>query len=288
MILMATSPSNSAPIGVLAGGGSLPLEVARSIIERGRPVHIVGIRGEADDLIEAHPHTWVKWGEVGGILRAFAGAGCTSMVIIGAVHRPDLANVRLDLGAIRNLPLLLSLKVGGDDSILSTIVRFFERKGLTVLGAHEVAPDLVAREGVLGRHRPAKENSRDIARGSEVVHTLGRLDVGQGAVVARNYVLAVEAAEGTDDMLARAARLRQWGEGKRRGVLVKMSKPGQELRVDLPTIGPRTIELAVKAGLAGVAIEAGRVLIAERAATIDVADQAGLFLVGIRGAGDRV
>lgn len=283
---MAPSTPSGTPIGILAGGGGLPIEVARSITDRGGHVHIVGIRGEADARIESYPHSWVKWGEVGGILRAFAGAGCRSMVIIGAVHRPDLANVRLDLGAIRNLPLLLSLKVGGDDSILSTIVRFFERKGLQVLGAHEVAPDLVAPEGRLGRHAPAKEHARDIARGSEVVRTLGRLDVGQGAVVTRGYVLCVEAAEGTDDMLARAARLRQWGEGKKRGVLVKMVKPGQELRVDLPTIGPRTIELAAKAGLAGVAIEAGRVLIAEREATIAAADGAGLFLVGFA-AGDE-
>lgn len=284
---MAASIPSSTPIGILAGGGALPLEVARCVALQGGAVHIVGIIGEADQSIENYPHTWVKWGEVGGILKAFAGADCRSMVIIGAVHRPDLANVRLDLGAIRNLPLLLSLKVGGDDSILSTIVRFFERKGLTVLGAHEVAPDLVAPEGKLGRHAPAKEQVRDIARGTEVVHTLGRLDVGQGAVVTRGYVLAVEAAEGTDDMLGRAARLRQWGEGKRRGVLVKMSKPGQELRVDLPTIGPRTIELAAKAGLAGIAIEAGRVLIAERETTVAAADRAGLFLVGVKAEGAR-
>lgn len=259
----------------------LPVRVAQSVIARGGAAHIVGLIGEADKAIEAFPHTWVKWGEVGGILKALDGAGAKSLIIIGSVSRPDLANVRLDFGAIRNLPLLLSLKVGGDDSILSTIVRFFENKGLTVLGAHEVAPDLVAPIGALGRRAPTKEDHKDIAHGTEVVRTLGRLDVGQGAVIARGYVLAVEAAEGTDEMLERAGRLRQWGEGKRRGVLVKMSKPGQELRVDLPAIGPKTVELAAKAGLSGIAIEAGRVLIAEREEAVAAAERAGLFIAGI-------
>jgi DUF1009 family protein len=259
----------------------LPVRVAQSVVGRGGAVHIVGLAGEAEKAIESFPHTWVKWGEVGGILRALEGAGCRSLVIIGAVNRPDLANVRLDFGAIRNLPLLLSLKVGGDDSVLSTVVRFFEAKGLEVLGAHEVAPDLVAPVGPLGQRSPAKDDAKDISHGSEVVRRLGQLDVGQAAVVARGYVLAVEAAEGTDEMLERAARLRQWGEGKRRGVLVKMSKPGQELRVDLPTIGPRTVDLAAKAGLAGVAIEAGRVLIAEREETVGIAERQGLFIIGI-------
>jgi DUF1009 family protein len=278
MVSTSTAPVT---IGILAGGSMLPIQVAQSIAARGGAVHIVGLVGEAEKAIESFPHTWVKWGEVGGILKAFEVAGCRSLVIIGAVNRPDLANIRLDFGAIRNLPLLLSLKVGGDDSILSTIVRFFESKGLTVLGAHVVAPNLVAPVGPLGRRTPAKDDAKDIAQGTAVVRALGTLDVGQAAVVARGYVLAVEAAEGTDDMLERAARLRQWGEGKRRGVLVKMSKPGQELRVDLPTIGPKTVELAAKAGLAGIAIEAGRVLIAERAATIAGAEHHGLFIAGI-------
>ncbi|MEZ5926673.1 MAG: UDP-2,3-diacylglucosamine diphosphatase LpxI [Hyphomicrobiaceae bacterium] len=278
---MAHSPPSSSPIGILAGGGGLPVELARSIVARGGRVHIVGLMGEAESAVEAFPHTWVKWGEVGGILKALDGAACKSLVIIGSVSRPDLANVRLDFGAIRNLPLLLSLKVGGDDSILSTIVRFFESKGLTVLGAHEVAPDLVAPVGPCGRRAPSKDDAKDIAHGTEVVRTLGRLDVGQGAVVARGYVLAVEAAEGTDEMLERAGRLRQWGEGKRRGVLVKMSKPGQELRVDLPTIGPRTVELAARAGLAGLAIEASRVLIAGRDTVVSLADREGLFVFGV-------
>jgi DUF1009 family protein len=283
--MTSSIPAHGA-IGILAGGGSLPVRVAQSVRARGGQVHIVGLAGEAEAAIEAFPHSWVKWGEVGGILKALEGAGCRSLVIIGSVSRPDLASVRLDFGAIRNLPLLLSLKVGGDDSVLSTVVKFFETKGLAVLGAHEVAPDLVAPVGALGRRAPGKEDAKDIARGAEVVRTLGRLDVGQAAVVSRGYVLAVEAAEGTDEMLERAGRLRQWGEGKRRGVLVKMCKPGQELRVDLPTIGPRTVELAAKAGLAGVAIEAGRVLVAERDEAVARADRDGLFMAGIPVAGE--
>jgi hypothetical protein len=262
----------------------LPLAIAESAEQDGRPVHIVAIRGEADPAIERHPHTWVAWGEIGRLLDALKSNQCSELVIIGSVSRPDLKNVRFDLGAIRNLPLILSLTVGGDDAVLGSIVRFFEAKGLVVRGAHEVAPGLVAPLGPLGRERPSAESERDIAKGLEVVRALGALDVGQGAVVVRNHVLAVEAAEGTDAMLERAKGLRQWGEkGSRRrnGVLVKLPKPGQELRVDLPAIGPRTVRLAADAGLAGIAVAAGHVLLAERAEFVRLADAEGLFVLGV-------
>jgi DUF1009 family protein len=246
-------------------------------------VHILGISGEADDKIALYPHTWLKWGEVGKLFATLEDQGCRDLVIIGAVTRPDLANVKFDFGAIRNLPFLLSLGVGGDDHVLSSVVRFIEGKGYRVRGAGDVAPELLAAEGRLGARTPSPEDRQDLEAGFRVVSALGRLDVGQAAVVVKGHILAVEAAEGTDAMLARCAKLRE-GRGGRHpgaaGVLVKAPKPGQEERVDLPTIGPDTVERAAKAGLAGIAIAAGRVLIADRAAAITAADQHGLFLVG--------
>lgn len=271
------------PLGIIAGGGLLPCVIADAAAARGMPFHIVGIRGEAREEIERFPHTWVKWGEVGKMFAALDERGCRDLVIIGGVTRPDLANLKFDLGAIRNLPFIVSLGIGGDDHVLSRVVRFLESKGYRVHGADDVAPELLAGEGMLGDRGPSAEDRIDIQTGFRVVGALGRLDVGQAAVVADGYVLAVEAAEGTDAMLVRCAELRELGRPRRRsrsGVLVKAPKPGQEERVDLPTIGAETVRKAAAAGLAGIAVAAGHVLIAERAATIAAANEHGLFLVG--------
>jgi DUF1009 family protein len=271
------------PLGIIAGRGPLPCMLAEAASARGLPLHIVAIRGEAREEIERFPHTWIKWGEIGKMFAALDKNGCGDLVIIGGVSRPDFANVRLDLGALKTLPFLLSLGKGGDDHVLSRIVRFFEDKGYRVHGAGDVAPNLLAEAGTLGNRAPSADDKADIAMGFKVVGALGRLDVGQAAVVVKGHVLAVEAAEGTDAMLARCAELRQSGRTRRHaraGVLVKAPKPGQEERVDLPTIGPETVRKAAAARLAGIAVAAGQVLMAERAATIEAANQNGLFLVG--------
>jgi DUF1009 family protein len=276
------------PLAIIAGGGALPIALAAAAAAQGRAVHVIGIRGEADAKISRFPHTWLKWGEVGKLFATLEGLGCRDLVIIGSVSRPDLANVRFDFGAIKNLPFLLGLGVGGDDQVLSSVVRFLEGKGYRVYGAGEVAPELLAAEGNLGPQTPSPDDRADIETGFRVVSALGRLDVGQAAVVVKGRVLAVEAAEGTDAMLVRCAELRKGG--RRRGlagVLVKAPKPGQEERVDLPTIGPDTVEMAAQAGLAGIAVAAGRVLIADRDATIAAAGQHGLFLVGQKLASDQ-
>jgi DUF1009 family protein len=266
-------------LAIIAGGGTLPCAVAEAAVTAGRTVHIVGIRGEAEAAIERFPHTWVKWGEVGKLFASLEDHDCRDLVIIGGVTRPDLANIKFDMGAITHLPRLLRLGLGGDDSVLAALVRFFEDKGYRVQSAADVAPDLVAGEGTLGAKTPSAADRADIDAAFNVVEALGRLDVGQAAIVANGHVLAVEAAEGTDAMLARCADLRR-RRRDRAGVLVKAPKPGQELRVDMPTIGPETVRKAADAGLAGIAVSAGRVLIAERAATIAAADAQGLFLIG--------
>jgi DUF1009 family protein len=276
------------PLAVIAGGGTLPIALAAAAAAQGRAVHVIGIRGEADAKISRFPHTWLKWGEVGKLFATLEGLGCRDLVIIGSVSRPDLANVRFDFGAIKNLPFLLGLGVGGDDQVLSSVVRFLEGKGYRVYGAGEVAPELLAAEGTIGDKAPSPDDRADIETGFRVVSALGSLDVGQAAVVVKGRVLAVEAAEGTDAMLARCAELRKGGRRRgHAGVLVKAPKPGQEERVDLPTIGPDTVELAAQAGLAGIAVAAGRVLIADRNATIAAAGQHGLFLVGQKLARDQ-
>lgn len=286
----ADSPASSraadieGPLGIIAGRGPLPCILAKEAETRGFPLHIVAIRGETDGDVERFPHTWIKWGELGKLLAAFENSGCRDLVIIGGVNRPNFDSMRFDIGAIKTLPFLLSLAKGGDDRVLSQVVRFFEGKGYRVHGAGDVVPELLAKEGKLSAKGPSAEDKVDIEMGLKVVRGLGRLDIGQAAVVAKGYVLAVEAAEGTDAMLRRCAELRSSGRthGAQTGVLVKAPKPGQEERVDMPTIGPETIRNAAAAGLAGIAVAAGHVLMAERTATIQAADEHKIFLLGER------
>ncbi len=268
------------PLGILAGNGRLPLEVAEVVSASGRPVHLVGIVGEAEPAIQRHPHTWVGLGQVGAMLRAFRAAGCRDLVILGGVRRPNPRALRLDAGFFLNLPAILSLMAGGDDSVLRRVATFFRRRGFRVVGAHEVAPSLLAGEGVLGGREPDLDLRQDIATGIALIEALGPADVGQAVVIASGRPVAIEAAEGTDLMLARLAELRSRGVGGSGGVLIKSPKPGQELRIDLPAVGPRTVEGAAAAGLDGIAVAAGQVLVAERSATRRALDEAGLFLFG--------
>lgn len=281
-----TKPTNkqTAGLSIIAGGGEMPLSVAQAAASAGRPIHIFGISGNADRGIEEFPHSWINFAHIGKILSVSRAKNFHELVIVGAVKRPVFRDLRPDFGAIINLPGLLGWTVGGDNSVLAGIIGFFESKGFTVVGAHEIAPNLLAGQEIFTRRKPGKTDKADIAVGLNVVSTLGALDVGQAAVVSHQYVLAVEAAEGTDQMLNRCKSLNKRGDnkrGKRSGVLVKCAKPGQERRIDLPTVGPDTVRRAAEAGLAGIAIAADDVLIVNRDKFIQAADEAGLFVVGV-------
>ncbi|HEY1246151.1 MAG TPA: UDP-2,3-diacylglucosamine diphosphatase LpxI [Hyphomicrobiaceae bacterium] len=267
-------------IGILAGGGRLPLTIAESVIGRGGSVHIVAIEGEADPAIARFPHTWVNWGQVGRMVDTLRSQRTDALVIAGGVRRPDLWKLRPDVGFFLSLPQILQMLAGGDDSVLSRVVRFFEAKGIVVRGAHEVAPDLLVRSGPAGAPALDGQARADAELGFAVRAALGTLDAGQAVVVAGGRVLAIEGAEGTDAMLGRVAVLRG-DTATPSGVLAKGPKPGQELRVDMPVIGPRTVSAVADAGLAGVAIEAGAVLLLDRAAAIAAADASGIAIEGL-------
>jgi DUF1009 family protein len=283
---ISRSSATAAPpfgrLGILAGGGRLPVIVAESVTARGGRVHIVGIEGEADPEIARFPHTWVNWAQIGRMVAALRGEGGGELVIAGAVRRPDLARLRPDAGFFRSLPQIAGLLAGGDDSVLSRVVRFFEVQGLTVRGAHEVAPDLLAEAGRVGAAGLSPAERRDADVGFAVRAALGPLDAGQAVVVAGGRVLAIEGAEGTDAMLERVAARRQGRSSPLpAGVLAKGPKPGQEMRVDMPVIGARTVELAAAAGLAGVAVEAGGVLVLGREDVAQAAAARGLAIEGL-------
>jgi DUF1009 family protein len=269
-------------IGILAGGGRLPLTIAESLAARGEGVHIVAIEGEADPAVARFPHTWVNWGQIGRMVATLRGEGAEALVIAGTVRRPNLRHIRPDAGFFRSLPQIVAMLGGGDDSVLTRVVRFFERQGLRVSGVHEVVPELLAGAGSIARAPLADRERVDAEIGFAARRALAPVDTGQAVVVAEGRVLAIEGPEGTDAMLQRVAALGSGASrGLRRGVLAKGPKPGQERRVDLPAIGPRTVEQAAAAGLAAVVVEAGGLLVLDRAELIAAADAAGCAVHGL-------
>jgi len=244
---------------------------------------VIGIRGEADEEITAFPHKWVKWGEVGRLLAALRFHRAQDLVLVGRISsRPDYLSMSLDRGGSLVRQAILRIFNGGDNSVLLGAVRLFESRGFRIVGAHEIARELVVPASWLSRVQAIPRDLRDGEMAFGAAKAIGRLDIGQAAVAIAGRVVALEGAEGTDGMLERVAALRACGrirwQGKA-GALGKCAKPHQDLRVDMPTIGPETVRAVAAAGLAGIVVEAGQVMIAEREETIRLANNLGLFLV---------
>jgi len=280
------SPSQiSSPVGLIAAGGAMPFAVADSLAARGIDAVLFALRGACDPARVQHfRHHWISVGELGRAVKLFRAEGCRDLVFIGSLVRPALSEVRLDWGTLRAIGQIWAAFRGGDDHLLSGIGRILERDGFRMVGIRDVAPDLLVPEGCLTRIAPDDASTADIAKGREVIRALSPFDIGQAAVVIDGHVVAVEDIEGTDGLLLRAARLREEGRirvAANHGVLVKAPKSGQDLRFDLPTIGPRTIEGAASAKLAGIAVVAGNTLVADPQTMIEKADAAGLFIAGV-------
>jgi DUF1009 family protein len=280
------------PLAVVCGGGSLPLEVAKAAQSQGREVLMLALRGSAEpEIVSGFPHRWIGIGQFGHACRHAKAAGCRDIVMIGSVLRPHIADVRFDFFTLRMLPRIMRAFRSGDDHLLSSIAKLFEEQGFRVLGAHEVAPQILMPNGPLGGLKPGDADRADIARALDLLRATGPFDVGQAVVVSDNRVLAIEGAEGTDLMLERLAELRGKGRIRARqggGVLVKAPKPSQDHRIDLPSIGPRTVEGVARAGLAGIAVVAGSTIVAEPDRIAAAADGANVFVVGISADGTGV
>jgi hypothetical protein len=276
---------NSSPIGLVAGGGAMPFAVADSLVARGATPVLFALRGACDPVrVERFRHHWISVGQLGRAMRLFRAENCRDLVFIGTLVRPALSEIRLDWGTVRVLGRVWAAFRGGDDHLLSGIGDIFEQDGFRMVGVKDIAPDLLMPEGSLTRAVPDETATTDIARGRAVLQALSPYDVGQAVVVIDGHVVGVEDIEGTDGLLARVARLRNEGRIRARatrGVLVKAPKSGQDLRFDLPTLGPRTVEGAAKAQLAGIAIVAGNTIVAEPQAMIAAADAAGMFVTGL-------
>jgi UDP-2,3-diacylglucosamine hydrolase len=253
---------------------------------QGREVVMFALRGWADpQRVAAYRHYWGALGQFGWVCRQARAEGCRDIVFIGTIARPPLWRLRFDWGTLRILPSVAAAYRGGDNHLLSSVARAFEQQGFRLLGAHEVAPEILMPAGGLSKRQPNAQERADMTQALRLLEAIGKFDVGQAAVVAGNHVLAIEGVEGTDKMLERVAELRARQIGGIGGVLVKAPKPGQDWRFDLPSIGPLTVEGAARAGLAGVAVLARASIVAEPQRVTALADAHNIFVVGVNADG---
>ena len=275
----------SSPVGLVAGGGVLPFAVGEALAARGITPVIFAIKGFCDPVAVARfKHHWISLGQLGRLTRLLRTEKCRDLAFIGTLIRPALSEIRLDWGTMRVLPRVWAAFRGGDDHLLSSIGHLLEKDGFRLVGVKDLAPELLMPAGCLTRATPDRDAEADIVRGREVLHALGPFDIGQAAVVIDGHVVGVEGIEGTDSLLARIAQLRSEGRIRsklQRGVLVKMPKRGQDLRLDLPTTGLQTVDGVIAAGLAGLATVAGHTIVADPQPMIDAADRAGAFVIGL-------
>ncbi|PKR59568.1 LpxI family protein [Thalassospira lohafexi] len=281
-----TAPQDNSPpkLGIIAGGGALPARLAAAAKAAGRAVFVVMLDGHANDpTLESYPQTTLRLGAAAKILDAMRAEDCVDIVLAGKVARPSFSAMRPDWRATKIL-MKVGMKALGDDGLLRLVGQELEREGFRLIGAHEILTDLAVEEGVLGKVQPDEQAMSDAKHGLSVARILGQADVGQGCVVQQGLVLALEAIEGTDEMLRRSALYKREGVG---GVLVKSAKPQQDKRLDLPAIGLKTIEESHKAGLRGIALLAGGTMIIDREAVLARADALGMFIVGLRADDDQ-
>lgn len=281
-----------ARVGIIAGGGSLPVEVAAGLAGRGHSPVVIMIEGEVDRKsdLAGYEHANLALEDIGSLVSLLRRRKISHLVLAGEVRRrPRLIDLRLSLGLLAVVPSMIMALASGDDGLLKVLTRGLEARGVRVVGAHEIVPELVAAEGSLTKAAPRKSDWRDIRAAHAAAKAIGALDIGQAAVAIGGRAIALEGIEGTHGLLERTRQLRGHGRlaGRTRGVLVKCAKPGQELRADLPSIGPFTVEAAHAAGLAGIAVEAGRSLVLEGPATIARANALGLFVIGLPGTGPQ-
>lgn len=273
-----------APIALIAGRGDLPFEVVRTCVARGRPIVVVAIEGQHDDALLnlGVPTVVLGFGAVGALFDFLRAHRVQDIVMVGQMARPALSSLRMDAEGARLLARLGFRAFLGDNALMTFVVQTLEKEGFHVVGVESVlAQDILASSGILGVHPVPPMAWDDIRRGLGILKSLSDQDVGQAVIIQQGLVLGIEAIEGTQQLLQRCIPLKRSGFG---GVLVKYTKTGQEVRVDLPTIGPETVKDAVRCGLAGIAIESGRTLLVHAEKVVAEADAAGLFVVGLASA----
>jgi DUF1009 family protein len=278
------SGDSDAPLAIICGGGAFPGAVAEAVLRRGRGVHLFLVRGFADPALARYPHDWVKLGSFATLVSVTRRKQIKELVFIGSLIRPRLLQMGLDWRTLLLLPRLTRIFLGGDNRLLSGMTKILAEHGYVLRGAHEVAPEILIPEGMMTARQPSDEERADISVGKDLLHAIDRFDVGQAAVIAGRRIIAIEGPEGTAGMLARIAEMRKSGRlrlKEREGVLVKIPKPSQERRIDLPAIGEETLEQAKAAGLSGIAIEALGTIVIDAQKFLQAAEAAGLFVMAL-------
>ena len=263
-------------IGIIAGGGQFPLLFAKAAHSQGLKVYAAAHQGETDETLEDHVERlqWVKLGQLGKIIDFFKQEGARKAVFIGSITKINIfRDVRPDL---KGLGLWNKINIKQDDAILRAVADRLEKDGIEVVASTGYVPELLFPKGIPTRKKPTKDQMSDIVFGWEIARSLGNLDIGQCVVVRNKTVLAVEAIEGTD-----AAILRGGSLGKEKAVVVKLRKPNQDLRFDLPAIGMKTLDSMKEVNASVLAVEAEYALFFDRESVIQAANNAGIVIVGI-------
>ena len=266
------------PLGIIAGSGALPKALIETCRRQNRPVFVLALKGHADShLTDGVAGAFIRLGAIGKAARLLKKAGVKDIVFIGGVRRPSIAELFPDFKTFVML-CRVGFRLLGDDSLLKIILAEADKQGFRVVGVDALMPELLAPTGIYGSVSPTKEDLADIDRGVAVAKLLGRADVGQAVIVQNGLVLSVEGIEGTAELIKRTASLKRKGTG---GVLVKVAKPQQDRRVDLPTIGPQTVQAVYDAGFRGIAVESGSALLVSQDEMIALADRLGIFVMGV-------
>jgi DUF1009 family protein len=263
-------------IGIIAGGGQFPLLFAKAAHSQGLKVYAAAHQGETDETLEDHVERlqWVKLGQLGKIIDFFKQEEVKKAVFIGSITKINIfRDVRPDL---KGLGLWNKINIKQDDAILRAVADRLEKDGIEVVASTGYVPELLFPKGILTRKKPTKDQMSDIVFGWEIARSLGNLDIGQCVVVRNKTVLAVEAIEGTDAAIRRGGSL-----GKEKAVVVKLRKPNQDLRFDLPAIGMKTIDTMKEIHASVLAVEAEYALFFDRESVIQAANNAGIVIVGI-------
>lgn len=274
----------SGKVAIVAGNGELPAHLFDTLTSKNQQPLLIGIDHEIDPELSKIADEVLTFGQVGRLFKLLEEHNVKRVVFAGGVKkRPDFKNLKLDLLTIKELPSLLSIVMGGDNSVLSKISKYFEKKNMKVVGSHEIAPELLTPLGLVVGKFNKKNGVKIIEQGFHAAKTIGGLDVGQACVTEDGRTIALEGLEGTDAMLKRVVWLRENGrltKAPKFGVLVKAMKPNQDMRADLPAIGPATIKAVAAAGLKGIVLEAGRSLILRRDEVISLAKKHNIFVYG--------
>ena len=265
-------------IAIVAGNGFLPVQIIEKCIDIGKPYFVLVVNDHGEEVLKKYNSDFVlHLNKIGKAIKYLKKNNIIELIMIGAVNRPALKNMFPDLWTAKFLASI-SNKMLGDDKILSNLAIALEKEGFKIIAPENILPNILSKKGVMGKVYPQESHLRDIKIGFEIAKNIGKYDIGQSLVIEDGLIIALEAIEGTAEMINRASKYKK---SQNSAILIKVLKHNQEKRIDRPTIGVKTIEQIAKSGFAGIVTEANEVLIIDYEKTIEIADKNNVFIQGI-------